>query len=241
MDTDGLLEVLDPQATWMDTKVNGHETTPRAGKPVEINALWYNALRQMQSLATIFRDSQGIRYYSELAGTARNSFEKFYNRKAGCLYDVIEPEDESVRPNQIFAIGLPFSPLSDLQQRSVFQKVQDELYTPLGLRTLSPKDYRYKDKYAGNQEQRDSAYHQGTVWPWLLGAYIDAYAKLFPQKKKGALSFFEPFEQHMKRGCIGSVPEIFEASTLRADGCLSQAWSVAELLRAYTELSVENE
>jgi predicted glycogen debranching enzyme len=241
MHPDGLLEVLDPQSTWMDAKVNGHVVTPRAGKPVEINALWYNALRQMQSLATIFRDSQCIRYYAELAGTARGSFEKFYNHKAGCLYDVIEPEDESVRPNQIFAVGLPFSPLSDLQQRSVFQKVQDELFTPMGLRTLSPKDHQYKEKYEGDQSQRDSAYHQGAVWPWLLGHYIDAYAKLYPQKKKAALSFFEPFEKHMERGCIGSVPELFEAGTLRADGCFSQAWSVAELLRAYTELSVENE
>jgi len=241
MDSDGLLSVLDPQATWMDAKVNGREVTPRAGKPVEVNALWYNALRQMQSLATIFRDSQCIRYYSELAGTARSSFEKFQNHKSGCLYDVIEPEDESIRPNQIFAVGLPFSPLSDLAQRGVFQKVQDELCTPLGLRTLSPKDYRYKAKYEGSPEQRDSAYHQGTVWPWLLGAYIDAYAKLYPQKKKAALSFFEPFEKQMEKGCIGSVPELFEPSTMRADGCFSQAWSVAELLRVYTELSVENE
>jgi glycogen debranching enzyme len=165
----------------------------------------------------------------------------FWNQSGGYLNDCILPDgsvDASIRPNQIFAVSLPFSPLSDEQQKSVVDVVQKELLTPYGLRTLNAGDSRYKGKYTGPQQQRDEAYHQGTVWPYLIGPFVESFLKVngFSRKsKKKAAEFISPLLDHLaKDGCLGSVSEIFDGDPPhKPRGCITQAWSVAELLRAY--------
>ena len=149
---------------------------------------------------------------------------------------MLEPADSSLRPNQIFALSLPHSPLNELQKKHVFNIVRSRLYTPFGLRTLSPDDQRYHDYYSGNQESRDEAYHQGAIWPWLLGAFYEAQLRIYPGSERSVLASLRPLADAMSKGCIGSLPELYEPATLEPKGAISQAWSVAEVLRIYAKV-----
>jgi predicted glycogen debranching enzyme len=226
------------QLTWMDAKVGDWVVTPRIGKPVEIQALWYNALKIMEDFAERFGDKEGKKHYQSIAEYAKKSFNKiFWNEDAECLFDVIngEEKDGSIRPNQIFAVSLPHTMLSSAKAKKVLQKVEKELLTPFGLRSLSPNDIEYRPIYIGNTFERDSAYHQGTVWAWLIGAYIDAYRKISPKTQKSEKyisQVLEGFKAHLKDKGIGQISEIFDAdSPHEPRGCFAQAWSVAEILR----------
>ncbi len=229
VDADGLLNAGAPgvQLTWMDAKVGDWVVTPRYGKPVEIQALWYNALRIMQQLT-------GEAEYGELADTARSSFAtKFWNEEGGCLFDVISDsgKDAAIRPNQLFAISLEHKILEDrAKAEKILDVVQRELLTPFGLRTLSPKDPAYKKQYTGNPLSRDGAYHQGTVWPWLIGPFSDAYAYVHGDTQ--ATQWLTSLERFQDESGVGHVPEIFDGDPPHeARGCISQAWSLAEILR----------
>jgi len=236
MDSDCLLKVKEPASTWMDAKINAKAVTPRKGKPVEINALWQSNLHFIGKTAQRFNDKKTGALAFETAEQAAQSFQNFLSADKGQLFDVLEPNDPSMRPNQIFAVSLPNSPLNQLQKKHVFNLVRTELYTPLGLRTLSPKDERFHETYSGNQEQRDAAYHQGAVWPWLLGAFYDAQLAVYPGTERQILSSLRPFSQAMASGCAGSLPEIYEPKSMAPKGAISQAWSIAEVLRIYTKV-----
>jgi len=256
LDSDGLLYAGEPgvQLTWMDARVNGLPVTPRQGKPVEIQALWHNALRVMARLASVFGDPAASARYTALAQRARERFlEVFWNDATGCLYDVIAdggaPDasgipDPSIRPNQIFAVSLPYPLLSGEQALRVIDVVEWELLTPYGLRTLSPRDPNYRGRYEGDPTSRDGAYHQGTVWPWLLGAFLTAYVKAHGgaelEKQMEARSradrFLDPLRAHLLEAGLGQVSEVFDGdSPHRPGGCFAQAWSVAEVFRTYVE------
>jgi predicted glycogen debranching enzyme len=242
------------QLTWMDAKFDNTAVTPRFGKAVEVNALWYNAICNCAEfyrvkpaspdsrLANRGGDAVAARQFSEMADRIANSFRAcFWYEQGQYLYDCVTGDgfkDTSIRPNQIFAVSLPFSPLASQQQKAVVDCVEKELLTPFGLRTLSPKDNRYKGAYEGDTRQRDIAYHQGTVWPWLMGAFIEAYLKTNDYSKparKKCLLLLKPLLRHFRsEGCVGSVSEIFDGSVPhKPRGAFAQAWSVAELLRAY--------
>jgi predicted glycogen debranching enzyme len=243
VDTDGLLFSGESgaQLTWMDAKVGDWVVTPRHGKPVEIQALWYNALRVMEQLAENFGATADQKQYKAMADRARKSFnELFWNEAAGCLYDVVNGDDRdaSIRPNQIFAVSLANSMVSKQRAKSILRVVEHNLLTPRGLRTLSPNDPRYIGRYEGDPRSRDGAYHQGTVWPWLMGAYITAHVKAFGEKigREFAEKWLENFQQHLNEACLGQVSEIFDGNAPHTPrGCVAQAWSVAELLRATVE------
>jgi predicted glycogen debranching enzyme len=242
VDQDGLLDSGQPgvQLTWMDAKVGDWVVTPRQGKPVEIQALWYNALRLMEHLASQFGEKDNEEQYADLAERAHKSFNaQFWNEEAGCLYDVVNGDnrDGSVRPNQIIAVSLTHSMIAKPRAKSILRVVERELLTPRGLRTLSPKDPQYRGRYEGNSLNRDGAYHQGTVWPWLMGPYITANVKTFGANgRKVAAEWLNSFQQHLGEACPGQVSEIFDADPPHAPrGCIAQAWSVGELLRAATE------
>ncbi|MBI2680176.1 MAG: glycogen debranching enzyme family protein [Candidatus Solibacter usitatus] len=244
VDDDCLLLSGEPgvQLTWMDAKTDGHVVTPRQGKPVEIQALWYNAVRVMQELAREFGDTQMHGLCMELSARARDSFNRlFWNEAAGCLFDVIDggARDPSIRPNQVFAVSLPYSMLPAEKARRVLNVVERELITPYGLRTLSPRDRRYLGRYEGGPRSRDSAYHQGTVWPWLLGPFITAYLTVHgrtPSAQRQAARWIEPFRSHVNSAGLGQISEIFDGDPPhQARGCIAQAWSVAELLRVLVE------
>ena len=244
-DTDGLLACGEPgvQLTWMDAKVGDWVVTPRIGKPVEIQALWHNALRVMADLAAKLGDTQTASAFTDRAGLARKSFEtQFWNAEAGCLYDVIDggAKDASMRPNQIFAVSLHHDLLRPEQQRSIVDAVERELLTPLGLRSLSPKDPQYRGRYEGGVRDRDGAYHQGTVWPWLMGPFVSAYLKVHGRSedaRRQARAWMEPFEQHLQTAGLGQISEIADGDPPQTPrGCIAQAWSVAELLRAAVEV-----
>ncbi len=243
VDSDGLLFSGEPgvQLTWMDAKVGDWVVTPRTGKAVEIQALWYNALRAMERLAEKFRDDTNRKQYKAMADRARKSFnELFWNEQAGCLYDVVSDDDRdpSMRPNQIFGISLTNSMVTNARAKSILRVVERELLTPRGLRTLSPSDPRYVGRYEGDPRSRDGSYHQGTVWPWLMGPYMTAYVKTFGEKtgRKFAAEWLANFEQHLTEACLGQVSEIFDGDPPHTSrGCVAQAWSVAELLRAAVE------
>lgn len=227
------------QLTWMDAKVGDWVVTPRHGKAVEINALWYNALMVMSALAQRFKDCD---IYLEPASKAKASFEEvFWNEEQQCLYDVVNEagSDSSIRPNQILAVGLSHAVLEGRKARSVVEKVWKELYTPYGLRTLSQDSPQYRGVYSGNVWSRDGAYHQGTVWTWLLGRFIKAYVRVngnTAEARSTALDFILPFSDHMRDAGIGNISEIFDGSSPhRPRGCFAQAWSVAEILRAAVE------
>ena len=243
VDTDGLLFSGESgaQLTWMDAKVGDWVVTPRTGKAVEIQALWYNALRVMESLAEKFGDQTNRTQYKAMAARARRSFnELFWNEAAGCLYDVVNTDerDASIRPNQVLAVSLSHSMVPKARAKSILRVVERELLTPRGLRTLSPSDPRYVGRYEGDPRSRDGSYHQGTVWPWLMGSYITAYVKTFGENagRKFATEWFENFEGHLTEACLGQVSEIFDGDPpYTPRGCIAQAWSVAELLRTAVE------
>jgi predicted glycogen debranching enzyme len=241
MAENGLLNAGAPgaQLTWMDAKVGAWVVTPRSGKPVEIQALWYNALRIMEGLAARFGDEERRKKYSSLASLARWTFNRlFWNIETNCLYDVVNggPPDASIRPNQILAVSLHHSMLSPERARAVVKTVERELLTPMGLRTLSRSDSRYRAIYDGDQYSRDSAYHQGTVWPWLLGPFVSAYVRVngaTAEARQRAHQLLRGLEEHLCEAGLGQVSEIFDADPPHvARGCFAQAWSVAELLRA---------
>ncbi len=241
---DGLLNAGAPgaQLTWMDAKIGDWVVTQRSGKPVEIQALWYNALRIMEELAARFGDEDGRKNYSNMASMAGVNFNRvFWNNDAKCLYDVVDggSPDGSIRPNQIFAVSLHHSMLSPEQARAVLETVERELLTPVGLRTLNRSDSRYRPTYGGNQYSRDSAYHQGTVWPWLLGPYVSAYVRVnggTKQARAKAHELLGGIEQHLSEAGLGQISEIFDADPPhRPQGCFAQAWSVGEILRALCE------
>ncbi len=246
VDTDGLVRagVDGVQLTWMDAKIGDWVVTPRTGKPVEIQALWYNALRIMAELADRFGDGEDKARYESLAAMAKQSFNAvFWNDAEDCLFDVVSngKRDGSVRPNQIFAVSLPHSMLSVGRAQKVVDKVGRELLTPVGLRSLSPRDPAYCPVYVGSPFDRDSAYHQGTVWGWLIGPFIDAIRRVNPngnQTEKRIKEILLGFEEHLSEAGIGQISEIFDADAPHAPrGCFAQAWSVAEVLRAATKHS----
>ncbi|HXM34395.1 MAG TPA: amylo-alpha-1,6-glucosidase, partial [Pyrinomonadaceae bacterium] len=243
VDSDGLLYSGEPgvQLTWMDAKVGDWVVTPRHGKPVEIQSLWYNALRVMEQLAEKFGDKGDRKQYKAMAERARKSFnELFWNEATGCLYDVVDGDDRdaSIRPNQILAVSLANSMVAKKRAESILRVVERELLTPRGLRTLSPSDSRYLGRCEGDPRSRDAAYHQGTVWPWLMGPYISAYVKTFGEKagREFGAEWLKTFADHLSEACIGQVSEIFDGDAPHSPrGCVAQAWSVAELLRAGAE------
>ncbi|MCW3999108.1 MAG: glycogen debranching enzyme N-terminal domain-containing protein [Candidatus Bathyarchaeota archaeon] len=244
VDNDGLL-AHGPQLTWMDAVVGESPVTPRGGKAVEVQALWYNALRAMQLFALKYHEKQAAEDYAEMAEQARESFcEKFWNPKSNSLYDLIDDAgdaDWSTRPNQVIAGALDFSIIDKEKIGQVVDFVQSELLTPVGLRTLSPKDPRYRGRYEGGREARDQAYHCGTVWPWLTGPFTTAYlrAKGYADfnRESAYRTFIEPlFDAELSRGGLGTINEIYDGdSPFLPRGCIAQAWSVAEPLRAYIE------
>lgn len=242
----GLLHAGEPgvQLTWMDAKIGDWVVTPRTGKPVEIQALWYNALKVMADFALRFGDEQDRQRYESMAEQARQSFnEIFWNDAEDCLFDVVTDDgsDGAVRPNQIFAVSLPHSMLSIGQAQKIVEKVERELLTPVGLRSLSPKDKDYRSIYTGSPFDRDSAYHQGTVWGWLIGAFIDAYRRVYPnghQTENRVNAILAGFEKHLYEAGLGQISEIFDAAAPHSPrGCMAQAWSVAEVLRILSEKS----
>jgi predicted glycogen debranching enzyme len=266
-DADGLITAgsSETQLTWMDAKYNGVAFTPRYGKAVEINALWYNSLSLLAQFYSSRHKKKPAQYaiqptqyairntqYENMANKVKKSFCRlFWNENTGCLNDCILPDgtiDTTVRPNQIFAVSLSFSPLPPQQQASVVNTIQQNLLTPYGLRTLAPGDSRYKGTYTGPQQQRDQAYHQGTVWPYLIGPFVEAYLKVnnfSKESKREATEFIEPLMQSACGGtndsclshqgyCVGQLCEIFDGDPPhKPRGCIAQAWSVAELIRAY--------
>ncbi|MDT8407918.1 MAG: amylo-alpha-1,6-glucosidase [Methylococcales bacterium] len=246
---DGLLAAGEDgvQLTWMDAKVGDWVVTPRIGKCVEINALWYNALKIMAGFAGQFGHTLQARDYQTAAAQVKGSFQRFWNPAKSCLYDVIDGTegdqaadgkhyDSRLRPNQIFAVSLPHSPLPAEQQKSVVDSCAHELLTSFGLRSLARSELGYAPYYQGNPAQRDSAYHQGTVWGWLIGPFVDAHYRVYQDAEK-ARSFLEPLGVHLADACIGQVSEIFDAEPpFTPRGCFAQAWSVAEILRAWLNL-----
>ncbi len=247
MDDDGLLYAGEAgvQLTWMDAKVGNWVVTPRIGKPVEVNALWYNALVCMVSFAQILGES-GTRY-QELSAKTRSHFDRFWYESGGYCYDVIDtPEgnDTSFRPNQIFAVSLPSinlsedwdkcpSPLHKTQQKMIVDKVGQKLLTSYGLRSLDSDNFDYVGIYGGNQLKRDGSYHQGTTWGWLIGHFIQAHLRIYNNPEL-AHSFLSPMANHLQDGCIGSISEIFDGNVpFTPRGCFAQAWSVAEVLRGW--------
>jgi predicted glycogen debranching enzyme len=244
VDSSGLLSSGEQgvQLTWMDVKVGDWVVTPRRGKPVEIQALWYNALCIMEDLARQFGDESNQKRYRKMATVASWTFNQlFWNEEGGCLYDVTNgaPPDSSIRPNQIFAVSLPYSMLSPERAKAVVEKVQEQLLTPYGLRSLAPADPQYRGRYTGGPAERDGAYHQGTVWPWLIGPFITAYIKVnegSESARRQAAEWLAPLKDHLADGGLGHISEIFDGNTpQRPCGCIAQAWSVAEVLRAYVE------
>jgi len=233
---DGLIYAGEPgvQLTWMDSKIGDWVVTPRVGKPVEINALWLNALATQAKLAKAL--GSPATQYLELAAQARQGFQRFWNRDANCCFDVIDGpggNDAALRPNQVFAVSLEESPLTAEQQRAVVDICARELLTSFGLRSLAPGDPQYRGHYGGDARQRDSAYHQGTVWGWLIGPFIHAFLRVTRDAERAA-SFLAPFENHLKIHGLGTASEIFAGNPPFApQGCFAQAWTVAEVLRAW--------
>ena len=224
------------QLTWMDAKVGDWVVTPRMGKPVEINALWYHGLRVMEEFARQFGWSDD---YGKLADCVRASFDAFWYADGDYLYDVLEEKSPNaqLRPNQIFAVSLPHSPLDADRAKCVVEAVTRDLLTPCGLRTLSPADPEYRGYYGGNQWERDGAYHQGTVWAWLIGPYVDAYLRVrehSAEAKGHCRALLQPLLEHTRDAGLGSISEIFDGDPPHLPkGTISQAWSVSEVLRAW--------
>lgn len=242
MEEDGLIHAgsgLD-QVTWMDVRVGDWVATPRHGKPVEINALWYHALCLMEEWATRFEENGS--HYAALAAHAKESFAKeFWNEKDGCLYDVVDglEGDATLRPNQIYAVSLPHRMLDADKEKKIVDKVYEKLYAKTGLRSLSPDDKEYHPTYEGCLDKRDHAYHQGTSWGFLLGGFLTAYVHVYGTSKEVITrvdAMLDATREQFYHGCIGSIAEIFDGNEPHTSrGCYAQAWSVGEILRAYTE------
>ncbi|MDO4296679.1 MAG: amylo-alpha-1,6-glucosidase [bacterium] len=242
MDEDGLLmagEGLD-QVTWMDVRVGERLPTPRHGKPVEINAYWYNALCIMEELGAVVGETTNL---AALAKKVKQNFtKKFWNEKKGCLRDVLcgTKAEEQIRCNQIWAVSLPFSLLDPEKERQIVDLVFEKLYTPYGLRTLEMEDEEFRGSYGGEALCRDLAYHQGTVWVFPLGAYYQAYLKVYgkhAQSRVILIRQLEAMESALREGCVGQLPEIYDGKTPTASrGCFAQAWSVGEILRVFEEI-----
>jgi predicted glycogen debranching enzyme len=244
-DRDGLLYSGEPgvQLTWMDVKLDGWVVTPRTGKAVEINALWHNALHAMTDFAR--RLGEPADSFEHLAERARVGFARFWNAERGYCFDVIdgpEGDDPTLRPNQLFAVSLPYgtpkaAALPPEQQRSVVNACARQLLTSHGLRTLPPDDPNYHPRYNGDRVTRDTAYHQGTVWPWLIGPFVSAHYRVYGDRET-ALSFLQPLFHHLDDHCLGSISEVFDADPPHAPhACNAQAWSVAEVLRAWVGIT----
>jgi predicted glycogen debranching enzyme len=240
-EADGLLYAGEPglQLTWMDAKVDSWVVTPRIGKPVEVNALWYNALMIMADFAR--RLGKNRDHYKALAATAVTGFERFWNEELGYCYDVLDgPDghDAALRPNQLLAVSLSFCPLAPSRQRAVVDVCARHLLTSFGLRSLAPDHPGYKGRYGGDQKERDGAYHQGTVWSWLIGPFVSAHLRVY-QDPATARSFLRPLLQHLTAHGVGSVSEIFDGDPPFAPrGCPAQAWGVAELIRAWQATTI---
>ena len=247
---DGLLFAGEPgvQLTWMDARVGDRVVTPRLGKAVEVNALWYNALRIMAELSKRLRQPEAAREYAEQANMVAENFRRrFWFEPGGYLYDVIDgpdgelgPDgrryDASLRPNQIFAVSLPFPLLTDTQAKVVVDTCARHLWTSPGLRTLADHEVAYVGHYGGDQDKRDGAYHQGTVWGWLLGSFATAHYRVYGDGML-ARSLLTPVKAHLTDAGFGSISEIFDGDPPHAPrGCFAQAWSVAEILRAWQEI-----
>ncbi len=245
LDDDGLIYAGQEgcQLTWMDAKVGDWVVTPRIGKPIEVNTFWYNALIIMIELAEILGQSSSD--YQQMAQKTYQGFQRFWQSSLGYCADVLDTptgDDYSLRPNQIFAVSLPKSqtliPLLDTdQQKAVVDIVGQTLVTSYGLRSLSSHHPQYQGKYGGDQVARDGSYHQGIVWGWLIGHFVESYYQVYGNKSQ-ALSFLKPMANHLNNGCIGSISEIFDGDLpLTPRGCFAQAWSVAEVLRVWREIS----
>ncbi|NWF86607.1 glycogen debranching enzyme N-terminal domain-containing protein [Candidatus Bathyarchaeota archaeon] len=248
MDNDGLLS-HDAQLTWMDASVDGQPITPRDGKAVEIQALWYNALKTMELLAKRFMENAEAERYGQMAAKAKESFvSKFWNTKKYCLFDVISEaaNDDSLRPNQITSVALDFTMLDNIKNEKIVDVVFHELLTPCGLRTLPKTDPKYVGVYTGDRRSRDKAYHNGTSWPWLLGPFTTAFLKVkgyTEYRREYALRHFlmPLFSDQLYRIGLGVLSEIFDGEPPHTPrGCIAQAWSIAEPLRAYVEDVMQN-
>jgi predicted glycogen debranching enzyme len=238
---DGLLYAGGPgvQLTWMDARIGDWVVTPRTGKPVEINALWINALETMGGLARLL--SKPSEAYEKLAAKAKQNFQKFWNAQRNCCFDVIDSpgigNDAALRPNQIFAVSLPISPLTPEQQKAVVDVCARSLLTSHGLRSLAPGEPGYGGHYGGSPRDRDAAYHQGTVWGWLLGPFALAHLRVY-HDREAALRFLEPLGRQIHASGLGTLSEIFDGDAPFAPrGCIAQAWTVAEVLRASKEIT----
>lgn len=250
VDADGLLAAgeVGEQLTWMDAKVGDWVVTPRRGKPVEIQALWYNALRIYGALAQTLPAATATADVDAKAERALTSFgEKYWNQEQTCLFDVVDVDgvvghcDPSIRPNQLFALSLPFPLLDGERARQVLDVTRRHLATPRGLRSLSPEDPAYRGHYGGSPLARDGAYHQGTVWGWLIGPYLSAWIRHGGEEgQRLAQAALDDFSEHLQEGCIGTVAEIFDGDgPHESRGAPAQAWSVAELLRVLHQLNTE--
>lgn len=242
MDQDGLIEIPpgDWPLTWMDARLDGKPVTPRNGKPVEIQALWYNALQFLVEIQLKLKEP--TRGYDKLAGVARKSFnEKFWNEDAQCLFDVVDGKrrEAELRPNGLLAVSLPYEILEERNFKPLVETTWWELLTPRGLRTLSPSHLLYRGRHGGPPADRDRMYHQGTVWPWLLGPFVTAYVKAFgstEESKKQVVRFLQPLVHHLSEAGLGQVSEFFDGDAPHApQGCPAQAWSVGEILRVLWE------
>lgn len=242
--TDGLLHSGEPgtQLTWMDAKVGDCAFTPRVGKPVEIQALWYNALRTMLDFAGRADDADTKKLCGDWSRQAKANFQNlFWNDAANCLYDCVDGDckDGAIRPNQILTVSLPHRLISADHEQRVVNVAQRELLTPHGLRSLSPRDSQYRGIYIGNQWERDSAYHQGTVWGWLIGPFLSAYLRVNHSSgaaKVQAREWIAPLLTHLDEAGLGSISEIFDGDAPHTPrGCFAQAWSMAEVLRVFVE------
>jgi glycogen debranching enzyme len=230
----------------MDAKMEGWVVTPRRGKPVEINALWYNALNLLADWHERNEDAERAAERRAFAQRVRESFNRrFWFEEGGYLFDVVDGEsgdDPACRPNQILSFALKHPVLDRSRWQSVLDVVQTRLLTPVGLRSLDPAHPDYKPKYYGDLRARDAAYHQGTVWAWLIGPFIDAYLRAHPDKPEAARRFLDGFLPHLDEACVGSIGEIFDAETpYLPRGCVAQAWSVAEVLRCWVKTASAQE
>jgi len=227
------------QLTWMDAKVDSWVVTSRIGKPVEINALWYNALCIMANFARLLDEDSAE--YDTMIKQVKEGFGRFWNQQMGYCYDVLEGPDAdgldgSLRPNQLIAISLPHSPLSKEQQRSALDACGRHLLTAHGLRSLSPDDKAYIGHYGGDRQTRDGAYHQGTVWGWLIGPFVSAHLRVYGDKAAARSYLDSLLKHHIRAHAMGSLSEIFDGDAPFAPrGCVAQAWSVAEVLRTWQE------